>query len=92
MSDAKRRTGRSIGAVAAFTLASTGLVALPAGATLNEEEGTITLDIVAISDFHGHIENAAALDNMIKEIKANNEIFYILRLRRNQLSRLADSA
>ena len=73
MSDANRRTGRSIGAVAAFTLASTGLVALPAGATLNEEEGTITLDIVAISDFHGHIENAAALDNMIKEIKANNE-------------------
>lgn len=73
MSDVNRRTGRSIGAVAAFTLASTGLVALPAGATTNEDEGTITLDIVAISDFHGHIENAAQLDNMIKEIRANNE-------------------
>lgn len=73
MSDVNRRTGRSIGAVAAFTLASTGLVALPAGAITNEDEGTITLDIVAISDFHGHIENAAQLDNMINEIRANNE-------------------
>ncbi|MFT3943801.1 MAG: bifunctional UDP-sugar hydrolase/5'-nucleotidase [Ancrocorticia sp.] len=72
MSDVNRRTGRSIGAVAAFTLATTGLVALPAGATTNED-GTITLDIVAITDFHGHIENAAQLDNMIKEIRANNE-------------------
>ena len=74
MSDVSRQTGRVIGAVAALTLACTGLVALPAGATTNDDEGTITLDIVAISDFHGHIENAAQLDNMVKEIQANNEM------------------
>lgn len=32
----------------------------------------ITLDIVAISDFHGHIENAPELDNIVKGIKEKN--------------------
>ncbi|MFT3943802.1 MAG: 5'-nucleotidase C-terminal domain-containing protein [Ancrocorticia sp.] len=70
MSDLKRRAGRSIGALAALSLSATGF-ALPAGAAPND--GTITLDIVAISDFHGHIENAAKLDNALKAIKASNE-------------------
>ena len=71
MSDVQRRAGRSVGAVAALTLSATGFVALPAGASVNED-GTVTIDIAAISDFHGHIENAAQLDNMIKGIEASN--------------------
>ncbi|MGO3084833.1 5'-nucleotidase C-terminal domain-containing protein [Ancrocorticia populi] len=36
------------------------------------DDDPITLDIVAISDFHGHIENAPQLDNMVKAIEAGN--------------------
>jgi len=36
------------------------------------DDDPITLDIVAISDFHGHIENAPQLDNMVKAIQADN--------------------
>ncbi|MFT0847284.1 bifunctional UDP-sugar hydrolase/5'-nucleotidase [Actinomycetaceae bacterium L2_0104] len=71
MSDARRHRRRSVGAGAAFTLAATGFVALPAGAVTNDD-GTVTIDIAAISDFHGHIENAPQLDNMIKEVEAAN--------------------
>ncbi len=76
MSDNKRRAGCSIGAIAALSLSATGF-ALPAGAAPNDSGGTTTLDIVAISDFHGHIENAAKLDNALKEIKASNEDGFI---------------
>ena len=71
MSDARRHRRRSVGAGAAFALAATGFVALPAGAVTNDD-GTVTIDIAAISDFHGHIENAPQLDNMIKDIEAAN--------------------
>ena len=76
MSDIKRRAGRSIGALAALSLSATGF-ALPAGAAPNDSGGITTLDIVAISDFHGHIENAAKLDNALTEIKASNEDGFI---------------
>ena len=36
------------------------------------EDDPITLDIIAISDFHGHLENAPQLDNMVKAIEADN--------------------
>ncbi|WP_188043432.1 5'-nucleotidase C-terminal domain-containing protein [Changpingibacter yushuensis] len=69
MSDAPRRAGRSVGAVAVFAVAATGLTALPANA---EPDSTVTIDIAAISDFHGHIENASTLATYVNQMKDAN--------------------
>ncbi|MCF2706089.1 5'-nucleotidase C-terminal domain-containing protein [Arcanobacterium haemolyticum] len=69
MSDASRRAGRSVGAAAALALGLTGFAALPASAAGDD---TVTIDIAAISDFHGHIENAAAVSAYVKALKAEN--------------------
>ncbi|AWE43063.1 MULTISPECIES: 5'-nucleotidase C-terminal domain-containing protein [unclassified Actinobaculum] len=71
MSDVFTRGGRAVGALVAFTLGGLGLTALPAGATDNGD-GTVTVDIAAISDLHGHIETAGALSAKVNEMRAAN--------------------
>lgn len=71
MSRARMRAGGSVSAVAALALSAMGLAALPASA---DEEPTTpeTIDIVAISDFHGHIENASKLATYVNDARAAN--------------------
>ncbi len=71
MSDVFTRAGRAVGALVAFTLGGLGVTALPAGATDNED-GTVTVDIAAISDLHGHIETAGALAGKVDQMRAAN--------------------
>lgn len=52
---------RTIAAVGVTTLAAMGLVALPAGAVVNDD-GTITVDILGINDFHGRIVRSTGTD------------------------------
>ena len=60
---------RSASAAAAVTLGSLGLVALPASAAPTDPT---TIDLAVISDFHGHIEQAAALDFQFDAMRAAN--------------------
>ncbi|MDP9800739.1 5'-nucleotidase [Arcanobacterium wilhelmae] len=61
---------RPVGAAAALALTSIGFgaAATPAFAA----DGDVSLDFAVISDFHGHIENAAALDYQIDQMRTAN--------------------
>ncbi|MGJ9521824.1 5'-nucleotidase C-terminal domain-containing protein [Actinotignum sp. GS-2025b] len=65
---------RRMTAFGAVAVLGAGVLTTPAQAAPADH---VTIDIAAISDFHGHIENAAALDYQIDELrKANpNTIF-----------------
>ena len=61
---------RTVSAGAAFAISAFGVVAFAAPASAQEADKVI--DFAVISDFHGHIENAAALDYQIDQMKAAN--------------------
>ncbi|MDD7384884.1 MAG: 5'-nucleotidase C-terminal domain-containing protein [Actinomycetaceae bacterium] len=64
------RLRRTASAGAAFTLFMMGAAAFAAPA--QAADGDVAIDFAVISDFHGHIENAAALDYQIKKMKGAN--------------------
>ncbi len=70
MSDVSRFAGRSIGLAAALAVSFAGLAAAPAGATVDGDK--VKINLAVISDFHGHLENAAVLSQKIKDMKAAN--------------------
>ena len=79
MSSAKKCSCRVLGALS-IALGSLGIATLPvaaddspsAGASASSAEGRKTIDIAAISDFHGHIENAAALAYEVGRMRTAN--------------------
>ncbi|MDK6850070.1 hypothetical protein QP387_26015, partial [Klebsiella quasipneumoniae] len=56
---------RRMTAFGAVAVLGAGVLTTPAQAAPADH---VTIDIAAISDFHGHIENAAALDYQIDEL------------------------
>ncbi|RPF27252.1 bifunctional metallophosphatase/5'-nucleotidase [Georgenia muralis] len=55
----------------ALSLAAVGLTALPASAVVNED-GSVTVDVLGITDFHGALEQAPYLAGQIDAITAEN--------------------
>ncbi|MFH5821784.1 bifunctional metallophosphatase/5'-nucleotidase [Georgenia sp. AZ-5] len=66
-----RRTLRPVAASCVVTLAAVGLGTLPAGATVNPD-GTVTLDVLGITDFHGALRQAPALAGQVEQIRTAN--------------------
>ena len=66
---------RRMTAFGAVAVLGAGVLTTPAHAAPADH---VTIDIAAISDFHGHIENAAALDYQIDELrKANPNTLFV---------------
>ncbi|MGC5629377.1 bifunctional metallophosphatase/5'-nucleotidase [Georgenia sp. Z1344] len=58
----------------AGVLALIGSVAAAAPAfAVENEDGTVTIDLAVITDFHGHIETAAQVQTVVDGIRAENE-------------------
>ncbi|MGC5617402.1 bifunctional metallophosphatase/5'-nucleotidase [Georgenia sp. Z1491] len=58
----------------AGVLALFGSVAAAAPAlAVENEDGTVTIDLAVITDFHGHIETAAQVQTVVDGIRAENE-------------------
>ncbi|MGO1834053.1 MAG: bifunctional metallophosphatase/5'-nucleotidase [Actinomycetaceae bacterium] len=65
-----RRTAAGFGT---FALIGSIMVAVPAIAIATEnEDGTVTIDLAAITDLHGHIENAPLVQTALNEMRAEN--------------------
>lgn len=67
---------KGLGLSAAASLALLGFGSAPAFATTSGD--TVTIDIAAISDFHGHIENAARVKTYVDSVRAaNTDSFFV---------------
>lgn len=62
---------RATATVGALSLIGVGLAATPAGATVNDD-GTVTLDVVGITDFHGALPTAPEIGGRLDAIRAEN--------------------
>ncbi|KAE8764622.1 bifunctional metallophosphatase/5'-nucleotidase [Georgenia thermotolerans] len=62
---------RPLAATCAVTVAALGLGALPAGANPHAD-GSVTLDILGITDFHGALAQAPALAGQVDALRAAN--------------------
>ncbi|MBM7824222.1 5'-nucleotidase [Arcanobacterium pluranimalium] len=62
------RASKAVGAVSALMLGLVGIT----GTTATAADGDIAIDLAAISDFHGQIDKAAALDFQIDAMRTAN--------------------